>query len=98
MLFRSHMGRDEEFMRRAASLAREHLASKPTLILYGQFDPMRLIGGVARFRRLFPNSAVRIVSREEHFPILSSGERVGRIVHEWISGATPGETTPEPSR
>lgn len=90
-LFES-MGRDEEFMRRSAALARERLAGMPTLILYGQLDPMRLLGAVAHFRRLFTNSVIRIVSREEHFPVLSSGERVGRIVHEWICNVTSGGT------
>lgn len=83
------MGRDQGFMRQAAALTRQHLADKPTLILYGQLDPMRLIGAAACFRRMFRNSIVRIVPREEHFPILASGERVGRIVHEWISDACP---------
>ena len=80
-----HMGRDDAFMREAAALARERLAKTPTLILYGQFDPMRLFGGAARFRRLFPNSVVKIIPLEEHFPILSSGERVARVVHDWIA-------------
>ena len=82
------MGCDDAFMRQAAALARERLAGTPTLILYGQFDPMRLIGGAARFRRMFPNSVVRIIPFEEHFPILSSGERVARVVLDWM--ATPG--------
>ncbi|MEX2208088.1 MAG: alpha/beta fold hydrolase [Myxococcota bacterium] len=81
------MGRDDAFMHQTAALARERLAKTPTLILYGQFDPMRLIGGAARFRRLFPNSVVRIIPLEEHFPILSSGERVARLVLDWL--ATP---------
>jgi len=81
------MGRDDAFMRQAAALACERLARTPTLILYGQFDPMRLLGGVARFRRLFPNSVVRTIPFEEHFPILSSGERVARVVHDWLLAA-----------
>jgi len=77
------MGRDEGFLCGAAAAAREHLAEKPTLILYGQLDPLRLIGAVARFRRLFENHVVRIIPLEQHFPILASGERVARTVHQW---------------
>jgi haloalkane dehalogenase len=79
------MGRDVAFMREAAALAAERLAALPALLLYGQLDPMRLIGAVGRFRRLFPRSLVRIVPREEHFPILASGERVAEIVRAWIA-------------
>jgi haloalkane dehalogenase len=78
------MGRDDSFMQRAAASARTHLGRKPVLLLYGQFDPMRLVGGVSRFRQMFPSSTVRIVPLEEHFPILASGARVARTVHEWI--------------
>ena len=82
----AQIGRDDDFMRRTAALARDRLAHVPTLLLYGQFDPMRMIGGVSRFRRMFPNSVVRIIPLEEHFPILSSGTRVAGVVHAWISG------------
>jgi haloalkane dehalogenase len=80
-----HMGRDEAFMRRAASLARERLARTPALILYGQFDPMRLIGAGRRFRDIFQRSEVATISFEEHFPILASGARVARAVDAWLA-------------
>jgi haloalkane dehalogenase len=80
----AHMGSNDAFMRRTASAVAERLRSRPALILYGQFDPMRLIGGAGRFRALLPNSVTAIVPFEEHFPILASGARVGRIVHEWM--------------
>jgi len=92
------MGRDEAFMRGAAAAARDHLAGKPALILYGQFDPMRLIGGVGRFRRVFWNHVVRIIAFEEHFPILASGERVARAVHRWILDVLPQVGAREGSR
>lgn len=82
----SQMARDDAFMRLASRSAQETLADRPTLLLYGQFDPMRLLGGVSRFQRIFQNNTVRIVPFEEHFPILASGARVGRMVHEWIQG------------
>ncbi|MDD9944145.1 MAG: alpha/beta fold hydrolase [Myxococcales bacterium] len=77
------MGRDVSFMRRTREAVAVHLAQVPTLILYGQFDPMRIIGGVRGFQKMFKNSVVHIVPREEHFPILSSGEHVGKTVHAW---------------
>jgi haloalkane dehalogenase len=79
------MGRDEAFMRESATAVADRLRAKPTLILFGQFDPMRLIGGARRFRALLPNSTKLIVPFEEHFPILASGDRVGRAVSEWLA-------------
>jgi pimeloyl-ACP methyl ester carboxylesterase len=78
------MAREDAFMRHTAAQAAERLREVPVLILYGQLDPMRMLGGVSRFRRLFPRHTVRIIPLEEHFPILASGARVGQVVHEWI--------------
>lgn len=80
----SHMARDEGFMEATAQAIVAHLADTPTLILYGQFDPMRLIGGVARFEQMFQNSRVAVIPWEEHFPILASGARVAAEVDHWF--------------
>lgn len=80
-----HMAVDEAFMRATAARASERLAGVPALILYGQLDPMRLVGGVGRFCEMFPKSRVAILPMEEHFPILSSGAKVGRVMREWMS-------------
>jgi haloalkane dehalogenase len=79
------MGRDVAFMRETAALVSERLRDRPALLLYGQLDPVRLLGAPGRFRRLLPRSVVRVIAREEHFPILASGERVAEIVRRWIS-------------
>lgn len=79
----AHMGWDDAFMRTAAQAAAA-LADTPALILYGQFDPMRLVGGVRRYRRLFRRHQVVIVPGEEHFPILAEGERVAAAIHDWL--------------
>lgn len=81
----SHMARDESFMHAAADAARRQLANTPALILYGQFDPMRVVGGVSRFQSMFRNSRVCIVPWEEHFPILASGGAVADLVHTWAT-------------
>ena len=91
-----HMGRDEAFITHAAARARECFAATPVLLLSGQFDPMRLIGGIPRLQRLFPTHTVRIISFEEHFPILASGERVARVVHEWIQQLPDRRVTEHP--
>jgi pimeloyl-ACP methyl ester carboxylesterase len=70
----AHMGRDDAFMQTAARAATA-LANTPALILYGQFDPMRLVGR---------QHHVVIVRGEEHFPILAEGERVAAAMLGWM--------------
>ena len=82
------MAVDTAFMRTTAEGARLQLTGLPALILYGQFDPMRLVGGAARFRAMFPNSRVAIIPLEEHFPILASGAKVGCVMREWMNSLT----------
>ena len=79
-----HMGQDVEFMQRTALDTQHHLAEKPALLVYGQFDPMRVLGAVTRYRRLFPRNQVHIVPFEEHFPMLAEGERVGDVIDGWV--------------
>lgn len=80
----TQMGRDTEFMHTTADAVRAHLADTPALLLYGAFDPMRLIGAVRSYRRLLPRHTVHIVPKEEHFPILASGAAVADAVHTWM--------------
>jgi pimeloyl-ACP methyl ester carboxylesterase len=80
----AEMGRDDTFMRATAHAVAERLAATPALLLYGQFDPMRLIGGIRRYATLFPRHRVCIVPWEEHFPILAEGEAVAVAVQGWL--------------
>jgi len=82
-LFRQ-MAIDRIFMETIAQSIAERLYEVPALILYGQFDPMRLVRGVARFSAMFPKNRVAIIPWEEHFPILSSGEKVGVVMKNWM--------------
>jgi haloalkane dehalogenase len=78
------MGRDDAFLRATAAAVTERLAGTPALILYGQFDPTRFVGGVRRYAALFPNHRVCIVPWEEHFPILAAGDEVAAAVRGWL--------------
>jgi haloalkane dehalogenase len=81
----SEMARDDAFMRDLAADVRRHLADVPALLIYGQFDPMRLAGAVSRYRSLLPRAVVRIVRGEKHFPILAAGNEVAAILDAWMS-------------
>lgn len=88
-----HVADDESFLRRAAASAAA-LSRCPALILFGQFDPMRMLGGERRWRHVFPQSTSVVIPYEEHFPMLGSGERVAAAVHAWMGGI-PAEVAHE---
>lgn len=84
-----HVADDERFLRRAARSAAAS-SDCPALVLFGQFDPMRMVGGVAHWRDVFPRCTSVVIPYEEHFPILGSGAQVAAAVHSWME-ALPGE-------
>jgi haloalkane dehalogenase len=79
------MGRDDEFMRETGAAVAACLANKPALLLFGQFDPVRFVGAISRFREMFPRSTVAIIRKEKHFPILAAGEEVATAMKNWMS-------------
>lgn len=80
----SAMGYDDAFMHHTAAQVSARLADKPVLLLFGQFDPVRVVGGVSRFKKLFRNSTVAIIARERHFPILAAGDEVAVALGSWM--------------
>ena len=82
------MATDEAFMARAARAA-ARLRGVPALVLFGRLDPMCLVGGPAYWSGVFAQAERRIIPWEEHFPILGSGEQVGRIVRAWCAEVAP---------
>ena len=89
----SALGTDVDFLERTAKLASEKMVGTPTLILYGQFDPMRYVGGPGRFQKMFPNSEVVIVPYEEHFAILGSGHQVATAIRSWWTRLEAGRAS-----
>jgi haloalkane dehalogenase len=89
----SAMGYGDAFMRETATRVSERLAEKPVLLLFGQFDPVRFVGGVSRFRKMFRNSTVVIIPRERHFPILAAGEEVAVALATWMQAIGGQERT-----
>jgi pimeloyl-ACP methyl ester carboxylesterase len=79
------MATDDAFLRATAAAAAERLAATPALIVYGQFDPVRIVGGVRRYAAMLPRHRVYIVPWEEHFPILAAGDEVAAVVRAWVA-------------
>lgn len=62
---------------------RTNFRDVPTLLMFGQFDPVRLVGWVDRLRGIFPNHVVRIIPREGHFPHEGSPQRMINEIQQW---------------
>ncbi|MFZ5892559.1 MAG: alpha/beta fold hydrolase [Myxococcota bacterium] len=90
----SAMARDDRFMCETAGDVARYLRDKPALLLFGQMDPVRFVGGISRFRRMFPRSTVAIVPKERHFPILAEGEAVAAMMLSWMRTLEP-QVVPE---
>lgn len=54
------------------------------MIIFGQFDPVRFIGGVGRLKKMFRNNNVDIIPFEEHFPMIGSAKKVSDSIERWI--------------
>lgn len=78
------MAVESDFVDETITEARQHISKMPTLLLFGQFDPMRFIGSIQKFKKMFGNHSVAIIPLEEHFPILASGKQVAQEVSKWI--------------
>lgn len=62
---------------------RTHFRDRPTLLMYGQFDPTRLVGWMNRFRDIFPMHRARVVPREGHFPHEGAPQFMIREIRRW---------------
>lgn len=60
------------------------LNSKPTLLIYGEKDPVNVLGIASRIHQLLPNSEFFQIESEGHFPHEGQPEQMSLIIHEWI--------------
>ena len=78
------MGWNETFINEAVENIKNGLKRVPTLLIYGQFDPVRIAGAISHYRKTFHDCTWKIIPFEEHFPILGSGEKVAQEIDSWI--------------
>jgi len=78
------LAQGEDFLERTEQGIAMHLRSRPALLMYGQFDPVRLLGFMRRFERLFPNHRSRVIPWEGHFPHEGSPARMIAEIGDWM--------------
>lgn len=82
--------RQPEYLRQVELGIRETLSDRPALLMYGQFDPTRLVGWPRRFEELFPRHRSKVIPLEGHFPHEGSPEVMIREIGNWHE-ALPSE-------
>ncbi len=77
----------EGLMREILDAFTTSLNNKPTLLIYGEEDPVRKLGIADRIHRLLPNSALYLIEHEGHFPHEGKPVRMSEIIHKWLSAS-----------
>ena len=80
----TQMATQQHYLSQLDESTKSQLRDVPTLLLYGQFDAMRLIGSVTAFQETFRKSTTSIIRGEEHFPILGAGRQVAIEIRNWM--------------
>lgn len=57
----------------------------PTLIIYGEKDPLTAMGVPLRIHRLLPNSKLHFIKNEGHFPHEGEPEKMNELIVNWIN-------------
>lgn len=88
-VFREMARRDDFF--RATEAGVERLWDRPVLSIFGQLDPVRLLGYQRKFARVFPRHRGVVVRGEAHFVPEGAPEEMAGAIRSWWraeSGAT----------
>ena len=73
-----------KFMEELARGFEEKLQDKPSLLIYGEKDPLTQMGVPQRIHEMLNHSTLRWVSKEGHFPHEGKPELMAGWIHEWV--------------
>lgn len=83
---------NETFMKKIKQGFKDTLNTKPTLLIYGEKDPVKKLGIPDRIHKLMPNSELFLIAKEGHFPHEGQPNKMCEIIHHWISKNQKNET------
>lgn len=72
------------FMEKVQLGFKEQLNAKPTLLIYGEKDPVTQLGIPDRIYRMLENAELFFVKKEGHFPHEGQAELMENIISQWI--------------
>ena len=73
----------QDYLKQVEQDIQDKLSDRPALIMYGQFDPVRLVGWPRRFQALFPDNRSKVIPWEGHFPHEGSPEAMIGEIARW---------------
>ena len=72
------------FMQAVKSGIEQELRNKPALLIYGESDPVHLLGIPERICRTMPKAELFLIKGEAHFPHEGKPEEMADLVHRWM--------------
>lgn len=63
---------------------------RPTLIIYGEKDPLTAMGVPQRINKMLPNSELHFINGEGHFPHEGAPDEMAKIITTWITKQNQG--------
>ncbi|MEP1035044.1 alpha/beta fold hydrolase [Ekhidna sp.] len=81
----SSLRQNPDFMNAIKNGLENQLNQKPTLLIYGENDPVNILGIPERIHKMMTNSELFLINSESHFPHEGQPERMSEIIFEWIN-------------
>lgn len=77
-----------DFMQKIKSAFEQQLNELPSLLIYGDKDPVHQMGISGRIKETMPNATLHLIENEGHFPHEGQAQQMSRLIDQWISQIT----------
>ena len=76
--------RENAFLEKVEDNLRQHLATKPSLVMFGEKDPARKVGFEERWRQVLKNGTFHVLPHQMHFPHFGAAKQMCRHIVAWV--------------
>jgi haloalkane dehalogenase len=76
---------EEKLLSQIQSAFETTFNQKPTLIIYGEKDPLTAMGVPKRINKMLANSELHFIKGEGHFPHEGAPDEMAKIIRTWIT-------------
>ena len=92
-----NLKQSEEFMKEIEQGFATILNTKPTLLIYGEKDPVHQLGIPDRIHQTMLNSELFLINNEGHFPHEGQPKQMSDIIHDWIERTSLSNVESKPT-
>lgn len=75
---------NEAFMKEVQKGFEQQLNSMPTLLVYGELDPVTQLGIPQRIHQMLAHSTLYLIKNEGHFPHEGQASEMSQLIREWL--------------